>query len=209
MVRRRGGAGMTTALAGRLTRHPASSRPAMTATASGAATGQLPVPVPGSGRAGTADPPARCDQCIGAAAAGFALVETADDECRAGRYRPPTPGSPPAARRHPERMPTMHRWRTRPGTHRLAPRRPRYRTGSRRRPCARNVVVVFMLRWLGRFRVNRGIAGFSATSCFERRPDRMAGYPVTRCTAGFGLLPSVRSCPPARDRTRSGILAAP
>ena len=59
-----------------------------------------------------------------------------------------------------------------------------------------HVAVVLMLRWLRRFRFDRGFAGFSATFHFGSRPYWMAGLPVLGRTAEFGFLPSVPSCPP-------------
>ena len=59
-----------------------------------------------------------------------------------------------------------------------------------------HVADVLMLRWLRRFRFDRGFAGFSATFHFGSRPYWMAGLPVLGCTAEFGFLPSVPSCPP-------------
>ncbi len=59
----------------------------MTAIAPGAATGQR-VPVLGPGRTGAAYPSVGCDQRPGGGIAGPALLEAADDECRAGIAKP-------------------------------------------------------------------------------------------------------------------------
>ncbi len=59
----------------------------MAATAPGAATGQR-IPVLGPGRTGAAYPSVGCDQRPGGGIAGPALLEAADDECRAGIAKP-------------------------------------------------------------------------------------------------------------------------
>ena len=56
---------------------------------------------------------------------------------------------------------------------------------------SRHVAVVFMLRWLRRFRVDSGIAGISATFCFERRSCLVA-VPFKGCWADRGNLSARR-----------------
>ena len=71
------------------------------------------------------------------------------------------------------------------------------------------VAVAFMLRWLRRVRVNRDIAGISATFHFGRRPYPTTGFSAATGAADRELRLPALSLRPARGRARAGISKVP